>query len=98
MLIFVILLYSSYQDTNGTLHCDNEQKHWNGKCYNKSTAIPKNKKCYSMRNEYWCIRHATACINCQYLNSMFQSGGNNAETFHANSMLLYVNICYHLSL
>ena len=93
LIYALIFLFRPYQDTKESLHCYHLQKHYNGKCYNKTSAIPKTKKMYSMRNEYWSSRHALACINVQFLNSIFQSGGNNAETFHANS---YVFICFNM--
>lgn len=71
-------------DCESAIHAHKQQKHVNGKKYNKQSIITKSLKHWNARDEYWKLRNAKACFNVQILNSHFQCGGNTIETDHAN--------------
>ena len=61
-----------------------EDKHFNGKHYNRKSSIPRNKKCWDWRNNLWSIRYMMAIFKLQLLSNVFQSGSNLLETIHAH--------------
>ena len=56
--------------------------HWNGRCYNRKSSIPRNSKCWKFRNNLWSVRYAMAILKIQILLNAFQSGSNILEHIH----------------
>lgn len=71
-------------DTNEAVHAHRDQAHYNGKCYNRTSAIPKYDRIWKYRDSFWLWRNAQACFDVQFLRCYFQCGGNGLETHHAN--------------
>ena len=65
------------------MHAHIDQKHWNGKHYNRTSSIPKTKKLHTFRLRWWNHRFICTAFANQFLRSFWQSGSNNNETMHA---------------
>lgn len=78
-------------DTDRAVHAHIDQIHYNGRCYNRTSAIPKYDRVWNFRDSLWNWRNAQACFDVQFLNCIFQCGGNGIETHHANLKHWYAN-------
>ena len=75
----------TYQDCTESVHAHKDQKHFNNKCYNKTSSIPKSEKIYKFRVKFWNLRTIKAAFLVQFLDSFFQKGGNAVEHIHCNN-------------
>ena len=85
--IFVV-----HQDRKGPVFVHPDQPNWNGEFTNNRPCISLRRKQFHIRNSFWQLSYIHPIHLSQFLNSLWQSGGNHMECIHA--IIRGGNLCW----